>query len=513
MLAKVHSFVLQGIDAVRCEVEVNIGGRQPELEQRPPQIVGLADTAVREAMDRIRTAMVNSGFAFPQERLLVNLAPADLRKEGSALELPIALGVLHASKSIRGDKHKHFLVAGELALDGSVRPIKGALSMAMLAVESGKQGVLLPPDNAREAAVVPGVAVYAIDSISTLTGFLNGQLDLQAEAPPEQQSEVGAGDYDVDFADVRGQELAKRALTIAAAGRHNVLLLGPPGAGKTMLCQRLPTILPPLTRHEALETTRIYSACGLLPKNISLMRTRPVRTPHHSASGAALIGGGSIPRPGEVSLAHHGILFLDELPEFSRRVLEMLRQPLEAGTVTISRAHSSVCFPARCMLVAAMNPSASGKGTIQRSNGGTQDMAMEKYLGRLSGPLLDRIDIHLEVPAVTYRDLTSKREGQSSADMRKQVERARKAQAQRFGEHSTMTNAAMRTTQLKEHCALDEPSLMLMKQAMEELGLSARAFDKVRRVARTIADMEDSPAITASHISEAVQYRLLDRRY
>ncbi len=510
MLAKVHSFVLHGIQAIACEVEVDIAQR----EYGDPLIVGLANTAVREALDRIQTAMINSGYTWPERKLLVNLAPADLKKDGSTLELPIALGILHAGKVILGDRHKKFLVAGELALDGSVRPIKGALSLAMLAAESKMDGVLLPSANAREAAVVPDIEVFAVDSLSAMVAFLNGQLEIAPETPDAQDVSDVSSLYDVDFADVRGQEIAKRAMTIAAAGYHNVLLLGPPGAGKTMLCQRLPTIMPPLSRREALETSQIYSACGLLPKGASLMRERPVRMPHHSASGPALIGGGSIPRPGEVSLAHHGILFLDELPEFQRHVLETLRQPLESGVVTVARSHSSVSFPARFMLVAAMNPTAAGKGNIDRRKAkSTEIQAMDKYMGKISGPLLDRIDIHLEVPAVTYRDLTSKQVGTSSAQMRSAVEQARAVQAQRFGPGSTLTNASMKTRELQQFCPLDEICLRLMKQAMEELGLSARAFDKVRRLARTIADLDAAADISVIHLTEAVGYRLLDRKY
>jgi magnesium chelatase family protein len=510
MLAKVRSFVLLGIEALDCEVEVDIA----QKDYGDPLIVGLANAAVREALDRIQTAMINSGYTWPEKKLLVNLAPADIKKDGSSLELPIALGILHANKIIQGDRHKGFLVAGELALDGSVRPIKGALSLAMLAAESGMTGVLLPTANAREAAVVPDIEVYAIDSLSAMVGFLNGQLELTPETPDDMNAVDVTSLYDVDFADVRGQEIAKRAMTIAAAGYHNVLLLGPPGAGKTMLCQRLPTIMPPLSRREALETSQIYSACGLLPKGASLMHQRPVRMPHHSASGPALVGGGTIPRPGEVSLAHHGILFLDELPEFQRHVLEMLRQPLESGMVTVARSHSSVSFPARFMLVAAMNPTAAGKGNLDRRKAkSTEIQAMDKYMGKLSGPLLDRIDIHLEVPAVTYRDLTSKTAGTTSAQMREAVQRARQVQARRFGDGGTMTNASMKTKDMQKYCTLDDMCMRLMKQAMEELGLSARAFDKVRRLARTIADLDGAQAISVVHLTEAIGYRLLDRKY
>jgi magnesium chelatase family protein len=499
MLARVHSFILIGIDPLQCEVEVDVS----RSGLAKTMIVGLAQTAVKESIERVRRSIINCGYAFPKNALLVNLAPADVKKEGPGLDLPMAIGVLRGTNFIQTDRHREYLIAGELALDGRVRKIKGALSLALLAREHGMTGVIVPEENAREAAVVEGIEVYPVRTLSQAVSFLNEQLPLEPYQLDGQVYEASKVAPHLDFADVRGQEAVKRAITIACAASHNLLMIGPPGTGKTMLAERIPGILPPLTRSESLETTRIYSALGLLPEGIALMDRRPVRTPHHSATAQALIGGGTIPRPGEVSLAHHGVLFLDELPEFSRYVLEMLRQPLEGGQVTVARVHGSIRFPAQFMLVAAMNPTASGFAA-------ENPRARDKYLQKLSGPLLDRIDIHVEVPSVPYRELTSRRPGTDSETMRQQVHRARHVQQQRF--NGQTLNAHMDSQQLKKFCELSDSCLLMMKQAMEELGLSARAYDKVRRVARTIADIEGADQIQEHHLAEAVQYRLLDRR-
>ena len=500
MLSRIHSFILIGIDPHLCEVEVDVSQRGLQKTT----LVGLPQLAVKESVERVHRAIINSGYAFPQHALLMNLAPADVKKDGPALDLPMAVGILRGTNFIQSDRHKEFLIAGELALDGRVRKIKGALSMALLAKHRGFRGVILPAENAREAAVVDGSEVYPVSSLSQAVSFLNDQLPLdpfELNGDPYQFSQLAPS---LDFSDVRGQEAVKRAITIAASGSHNLLMIGPPGTGKSMLAARIPGILPPLSRQESLETTRIYSALGLLPESVALMDSRPVRTPHHSTTAQALIGGGSIPRPGEVSLAHHGILFLDELPEFSRYVLEMLRQPMEGGEVTIARVHGSIKFPAKFMLVAAMNPTPQGYNP-------SDPKARNKYMEKLSGPLLDRIDLHVEVPTVPYRDLTGKTPGTRSATMREQVAAARLRQFAR--QPAGTPNGRLDTRQLQQQCQLGDSCLLLMKQAMDELGLSARAYDKVRRVARTIADLEQADSIGEHHLAEAIQYRLLDRRF
>ncbi len=507
MLAKLASYTLIGIEAAPVEVEVDVS----QATMAKTFLVGLAEAAVKESTFRVERALVNSGFRRSMDRVVINLAPADLRKDASGFDLPIALGTLLGTGQMTVDRPGNWAVVGELALTGETRPIKGALAIALAASQEGRDGLLVPAANAAEAAVVEGINIYPIGSLSEAVAFLSGQLELEPTALDLDDVFSRLYRFEEDFSDVKGQDYAKRALLISASGGHNVLMIGPPGTGKTLLAKRLPTILPPLSPSESLETTRIYSAMGLLRPGEPLLAIRPFRSPHHSVSDAGLVGGGTIPQPGEISLAHKGVLFLDELPEFNRKTLEVLRQPLEEGRVTISRALRSVTFPAEFILVAAMNPCPCGYRGDPRKACSCSHPQVEKYLSRISGPLLDRIDLHVEVPAVPFTQLSEAPPGPTSGSILKDVLHARERQSARFGARGPLVNGRMTPRQIRKFCPLRADSASILKGAMEELGLSARAHDRVLRVARTIADLEGSDDIQGHHVGEAVGYRTLDR--